>query len=80
MNGPAPECPACRVLMEEGHVLTKDNSGRLTMPHWFEGPAEKGGMFGYRVKGKRQYPVVTWRCPRCSWLLWFSPEQQREGG
>ncbi|HUJ77273.1 MAG TPA: hypothetical protein VL359_20575 [bacterium] len=76
MNTPAPECPSCRVRMEEGHVLTKDNSGRLTRPHWFEGEAEKGGMFGFRVKGKRSYPVVSWRCPRCAWLLWFAPEEE----
>jgi hypothetical protein len=75
MNGPAPECPACRVRMEEGHALTTDNSGKLSRVSWIEGPAEKGGMFGYRVKGKRKLPILTWRCPRCGWLLWFAPEE-----
>jgi hypothetical protein len=62
--------------MEEGHVLTKDNSGRLTRPQWVEGPAEKGGIYGFRVKGRRQIPAVSWRCPRCGWLLWFAPDPE----
>ena len=76
MTGPAPECPACRVRMEEGHVLVKDNSGRLSQPRWFEGEPEKGGIYGFRVKGKRAFPLVSWRCPRCAWVLWFSPEPE----
>jgi hypothetical protein len=74
MNGPAPECPVCRVRMEEGHVLVKDNSGRLVQPLWVEGAAEHGGMHGFRLKGKRHYPAAPWRCPRCTWLIWFAPE------
>ncbi len=73
MSGPVPECPECRVRMEEGHVLYKDNSGRLQQITWTEGPPEKGGMQGFKVKGKRQYPSLTWRCPRCGWMLWFAP-------
>jgi hypothetical protein len=76
MNGPAPECPACRVRMEEGHVLSKDNSGRLQRVNWIEGPAEKGGIYGYRIKGRKQHAADTWRCPRCGWLLWFAPETE----
>jgi hypothetical protein len=76
MYEPAPECPACRVRMEDGHVLVKDNSGRLSRPRWVEGEAEKGGIYGHKVKGKRQMPMVTFRCPRCGWLLWFAPEPE----
>jgi hypothetical protein len=61
--------------MEEGHALSSDNSGKLSAASWIEGPAEKGGLFGYRVKGKRRLPIVSWRCPRCGWLLWFAPEK-----
>lgn len=76
MNGPAPECPVCRVRMEEGHVLSRDNSGRLQRVNWTEGAPEKGGIYGFRVKGKRKYATESWRCPRCGWLLWFAPEPE----
>ncbi len=76
MIGPAPECPACRERMEEGHVLSKESGGRFDRPQWVEGPVEKGGIYGYRVKGKRTFAVVSWRCPRCGWLLWFAPEAE----
>ena len=75
MNGPAPECPACRVRMEEGHVLGMARSNRLQPLTWTEGAPEKGGIYGYRVKGRRQVEAMTWRCPRCGWLLWFAPSE-----
>lgn len=75
MMGPAPECPACRVRMEEGHLLT-DIGGHVGPPRWYEGPEEKGGIHGYRIKGKRHFPVAAWRCPRCAWVLWFAPEPE----
>jgi hypothetical protein len=76
MSGPAPECPACRVRMEQGCVFTTDHNGRHQPIAWTEGPVEKGGIYGYRIKGKRQVPAETWRCPRCGWLLWFAPEPE----
>jgi len=39
---------------------------------WIEGEPERGALGGYRLKGRRQIPTVTWRCPRCGWLLWFA--------
>ena len=75
MNGPAPECPVCRVRMDEGHVLDAGNSDRLKRVSWVEGAPDKGGMFGFRVKGRRQIPTISWRCPRCGWLLWFAPDE-----
>ena len=74
MMTPTPECPVCRVTMEEGHVLEQDHSGRLARVRWTEGPPEKAVLAGHRVKGRRQYDSVTFRCPRCGWLLWFAPE------
>jgi hypothetical protein len=71
---PQHECPVCRVSMEEGHVLDTVESGRLHPMLWTEGPAEKGGIYGYRVKGKRRIQITTHRCPRCGWLIWFAPE------
>jgi hypothetical protein len=76
MNGPAPECPACRERMEEGFAYSMDSQGRYMQMTWTEGPVEKGGLHGLRVKGKRQYAAATWRCPRCGWLLWFAPNPE----
>ncbi len=74
----APECPACRVTMEEGYAFFTDKNGRLKRLEWTEGPLEPGGMFGFRTRGKRSVPAITWRCPRCGWLLWFAPEPEPE--
>jgi hypothetical protein len=65
--------------MEDGYILSKDNSGRLSRPQWVEGAPEKGGIHGHKVKGKRQIPMETFRCPRCGWLLWFAPEPDAAG-
>jgi len=74
MNIPIPECPACRVNMEEGHVLESAASGKLERTRWTEGAPEKRLGGGCKVKGKRQFDTVAYRCPRCGWLLWFAPE------
>ena len=60
--------------MEEGHVIDHGESSRLYPASWIEGPAEKGGMYGYRIKGKRRIEASVFRCPRCGWLIWFAPE------
>jgi hypothetical protein len=73
MNGIIPECPACRERMDEGHVLVPSQQG-FGRASWFEGAPEKGGLYGYKVKGKRKIDTVTYRCPRCGWLVWFAPE------
>jgi hypothetical protein len=75
MSMTAPECPVCRVRMEEGHVLDWRDGSKQQRVTWIEGPPEKG-VFGFRTKGKRQIPVVTWRCPGCGWLLWFAPKPE----
>ncbi|MCX7030556.1 MAG: hypothetical protein NTU62_10610 [Spirochaetes bacterium] len=33
----APECPVCRVNIEEGHALEQDSNGRLARIRWTEG-------------------------------------------
>lgn len=69
-----PECPVCRVDMEEGHVLEQDKNAQLSRIRWTEGRPEKGFLGGHRVKGRRQLDTITYRCPRCGWLLWFAPD------
>ena len=61
-------------ILEGGHVLDAGNSNRLQRVSWIEGPPEKG-LMGYRIKGRRRIPTVTWRCPRCGWLVWFAQDE-----
>jgi len=72
MNATAHECPECHVRMEEGYLLARGGHGWLERMKWIEGEPERGALGGYRLKGRRQIPTVTWRCPRCGWLLWFA--------
>ena len=76
MSIPIPECPVCRVNMEEGHVLDSDHNGQLSRTRWTEGVPEKNAFGGHKVRGKRQFDTITFRCPRCGWLLWFAPGKE----
>jgi len=77
MNTPIPDCPACRVRMQEGFVLDVGDHGRLRRTRWTEGRPEKSFLQGIKVKGRRQLDAVTFRCPRCGWLIWFAPDSER---
>jgi hypothetical protein len=74
MSTPTPDCPACRVPMQEGFVPDAGERGRLHRLHWAEGRPERSLLRGLKVKGKRQLDTVTFRCPKCGWLIWFAPE------
>ena len=74
MSTPIPECPACRVPMQEGFVPDAGERGRLNRLRWAEGRPEKSLLRGLKVKGRRQLDTVAFRCPKCGWLIWFAPE------
>lgn len=75
MTTPHPECPACRVRMQEGFVPDTTEHGQLVRVRWAEGlPPEKTLLRGLRVKGRRLLDTVTFRCPKCGWLIWFAPD------
>lgn len=74
MTTPRPECPACRVPMEEGHVPDVAQNGRLVRTTWLEGPPEKSLLKGLATSGRRQLNTIAFRCPKCGWLIWFAPE------
>lgn len=79
MTTPNPECPACRVRMEEGFVPDLGERGRNIVTRWTEGRPEKSFFTGLSVKGRRQLDTVAFRCPKCGWLIWFAPETSDEG-
>ena len=74
MTTPTPECPACRVRMQDGFVLDIGDHGRILATRWTEGMLEKSVWKGVKVKGRRQLATVTFRCPKCGWLIWFAPD------
>ena len=76
MRTPKPECPACRVPMEEGFVPDAGDNNRLHRTRWTEGHAEKSLLKGLDLKHRRLLDTVTFRCPRCGWLIWFAPEAE----
>jgi hypothetical protein len=79
MTTPTPECPACRVRMEAGFVPDVGHNGRNAASRWTEGPLERSFLAGLHVSGRRQLDTVTFRCPKCGWLIWFAPDATGEG-
>ena len=74
MNTPRPECPACRVPMQEGVVVDVGHNSAKAITQWAEGRPDKGLMGGLKTKGHKLLDTVTFRCPRCGWLIWFAPD------
>jgi predicted nucleic-acid-binding Zn-ribbon protein len=62
-----PDCPKCRVRMEEGFI--KDiTHGAVLVSKWVEGAPEKGLLRSVKTRKKRQLDVATYRCTRCGYL------------
>jgi hypothetical protein len=78
MSTPVPDCPACAVRMQEGFIPDVDH-GRARRVRWTEGRPEKSVLQGLKVKGKLQLDTVTFRCPKCGWLIWFAPASPASG-
>jgi hypothetical protein len=74
MTTPTPECPACHERMKEGFTIDLGHNGRVGRARWAEGLPEKSFVQGIRTKDRRVLDTVTFRCPRCGWLIWFAPE------
>lgn len=80
MNVPNPDCPSCRVRMEEGFVADRGDNNRAHRVVWTEGRPEKSLLQGVKVKGRRSIETMCLRCPRCGWLIWFAPEVEDSDG
>jgi uncharacterized protein DUF6487 len=74
MSTPTPDCPACRERMQEGFVPDAGDHGRFRRTSWVEGQPKKSLLYGMKVTGRRKLDTVTFRCPKCGWLIWFAPE------
>jgi len=77
MTTPTPECPACRVTMQEGYSIDRgDKTAHIQM--WTEGRPEKGFLGGLKTKNRRQLAMIAYRCPKCGWVIWFAPDAAAE--
>jgi hypothetical protein len=73
---PLPECPTCRERMEPGFFADTLHHDRVGRARWVAGTPEKSFFDGLKIKGHRQLDTVTYRCPRCGWLISFAPDEK----
>ena len=62
-----PICSKCQGLMVEGFVPDSSYAALLRSA-WVEGKPEKNLLGSLKVKGKRTFPIVTFRCNVCGFL------------
>ena len=65
---PDHKCPDCSRSMKEGFLLDRGHHNQTTPGAWVEGPPERSLFFGLKLRGKRRFAVVTWRCESCGLL------------
>jgi predicted RNA-binding Zn-ribbon protein involved in translation (DUF1610 family) len=68
MNKPQPDCPNCRIEMQQGHVLAR---GYLIPPiatHWVAGLPKERPRVARRADADEKIPIVSYRCPQCGLL------------
>jgi hypothetical protein len=59
--------------MAPGFVLDRDSNSSNKASRWIEGPPEKH-WYGLKIRGKAQFEVTTFRCPRCGFLESYAPD------
>lgn len=68
-----PICPDCQVTMEGGFPLDLGH-GEAKQGTWIEGAPEMS-IFGWmKLRGKRKIAMYAWRCPRCTLVRFYAPE------
>ncbi|MBV9772817.1 MAG: hypothetical protein JO040_02665 [Gemmatimonadetes bacterium] len=69
-----PTCPGCGVQLEGGFLLDQTNNG-VAVTRWAEGFPERSIWTGVKLKGRRQFSVYAWRCPRCFEVRLYAPDE-----
>ena len=54
--------------MDEGYILDHTHGNARTVSHWVEGPPERSIWMGLKIKDRRSFGVVTFRCQSCGFL------------
>lgn len=62
------QCSKCSSDMEEGFLLEMGDVGILSPETWVAGKPDKSLISGLKLKRKRLYDVVTYRCIVCGYL------------
>ncbi len=60
-------CPKCSAAMEEGFIADHMDSTKM-QSEWVTGAPEPSFWTGLKIKGKRRYRVVAYRCTGCGYL------------
>ena len=64
-----PTCVKCAKKMELGFILDQVMQGNYAAKaEWADGRPERSFWTGVKLKGKKRYPVQTYRCPTCGYL------------
>ena len=74
-----PNCPACRVTMERGYPLDRNQHSSGRQAEWVEGAPEKSFWSGLKTKDRAVIPIVSYRCPSCGMLANFAIGSHRAG-
>jgi hypothetical protein len=62
--------------MEGGFLPDRtDSSSSSAQGTWVEGLPEKSFWTGLKLKGKRRLAIYAWRCPRCTLVRLYAPEE-----
>jgi len=59
-------CPKCQAKMEAG-IIPDEGQGYTHMSKWVEG-LPPTGLFGLKLKGRRQFAITAHRCTGCGYL------------
>lgn len=63
-----PNCPYCRVDMDEGFVIDRGHHNSGDAQTWAKGVPVKHWFFGLRMDKASQKSVRSYRCPKCGLL------------
>lgn len=69
-----PQCPHCRLAMEEGFLADRGEANQVKPLRWVDGPPERSFWLGTKTRGKEQYQVTAFRCGRCGRLELYAVE------
>ena len=72
MSASQPNCPACKVRMDEGFVLDFTQHSSFKSSEWVSGKPQPSFWTGLKLKGHEKLPIVAFRCPSCGMLLHYA--------
>lgn len=67
-------CPKCGGRMGQGFILELADHSMTKATNWVEGEPEKGMLGMIKLRGRRKFPIRTFRCERCNLLESYAPE------